>query len=91
MLHHHERYDGKGYPDEIAGDAINPLSRAPAVADGFDAMTSNRPYRSTRLNEEVFEEIRRCKGIQHDPEVAENFIATIRYLLPEYRNGEEVC
>ena len=91
VLHHHERYDGKGYPDGIAGDTINPLSRVLTVADGFDAMTSDRPYQPARTNEGAFEEIRRCKGTQYDPEVAENFIAAIEHLLPKYRNEEGIC
>ena len=82
VLHHHERYDGKGYPDGIAGDDICLLARVLAVADGFDAMTSERPYQPSKSKEEAFEEIRRCKGTYYDPEVAENFISAIRHLLP---------
>ncbi len=83
VLHHHERYDGKGYPDGIAGGNINLLARILTVADGFDAMTSERPYQAARTDEEAFAEIRRCKGTQYDPEVAENFISAIKHLLSE--------
>lgn len=99
VLHHHERYDGKGYPDGIAGDDINLLARILAVADGFDAMTSERPYQPARTDEEAFAEIRRCKGTQYDPEVAENFISALKNLLSDhpttkasdYRDKESVC
>ncbi len=91
VLHHHEKYDGTGYPDGIAGDDINPFARILAVADGFDAMTSNRPYQSARTIEEAFKEIRRCKGTQYDPEIAENFISAIKSRLSNYKNKESVC
>lgn len=77
VLHHHERYDGTGYPSGLKSNEINPLAKILTVADSFDAMTSSRPYQRTLSNEEAFNEIRRCKGLHFDPEIAENFIEAI--------------
>lgn len=74
IRHHHERYDGKGYPKGIKGGDIPFLSRVIAVADSFDAMTSDRPYRKALPLEKAIREIARCKGTQFDPEIAEVFI-----------------
>ena len=81
VLHHHERFDGKGYPDRISGEEINPLARVLTVADSFDAMTSNRPYQSARNYQAAFEEIRQCTGTQFDPIIAENFITALQKSL----------
>jgi len=70
-LYHHERYDGKGYPFGLAGDAIPIEGRIIAVADTFDAMTSNRPYRKGLDPEVAVKEILKNAGTQFDPEVAE--------------------
>jgi putative nucleotidyltransferase with HDIG domain len=77
IRHHHERYDGKGYPAGIKGDEIPLLSRIIALADTFDAMTSERPYRSALSTKEAIQEITRCKGTQFDPHLAESFIKII--------------
>jgi len=69
--HHHERYDGGGYPDGLAGEDIPLAARILAVADTLDAMTSHRPYRAARTLEEALEEIRRHVGTQFCPQVAE--------------------
>lgn len=74
---HHERYDGRGYPDKLAGDAIPLLARIVAVADAFDAMTSNRPYhpdKKGRPPEVAFEEVRQMAGKQFDPDCAKAFL-----------------
>jgi len=71
----HERFDGAGYPDGLAGDAIPFGARIIAVCDAFDAMVSDRPYRSARSRAEALAEIRRCAGTQFDPAVAEAFCA----------------
>ena len=77
IRHHHERYDGKGYPDGLAGEQIPLLSRIMAVADSFDAMTSQRPYRMVPLTvEEAMTEIRKLSGAQFDPTVAAAFEKT---------------
>ncbi|MCK4545973.1 MAG: GAF domain-containing protein [Candidatus Eisenbacteria sp.] len=70
VLHHHEWFDGSGYPDGLEGEAIPLGARVLAVLDAFGSMTSERPYRRTRTSEEAIEEIDRCAGTQFDPEVA---------------------
>ena len=77
-LRHHEMYDGRGYPDGIAGDAIPIEARVVAVADTFDAMTSNRPYRNGLPLEAAVAEIERCAGTQFDPQVAAAFLRAVR-------------
>lgn len=70
VLHHHERYDGKGYPHGLAGEAIPLQARIIAVADTFDAMSSTRSYRSARTRDVVLAEIARSAGTQLDPRLA---------------------
>ncbi|EPY2275880.1 bifunctional diguanylate cyclase/phosphohydrolase [Clostridium sporogenes] len=77
ILHHHERYDGKGYPDKLKGDNIPFLARALTVVDSFDAITSNRPYNRRKTYEEAIEELKRCSGTQFDSYIAEKFIEVI--------------
>ncbi|WP_051128333.1 HD domain-containing phosphohydrolase [Paenibacillus sp. HW567] len=72
---HHERYDGKGYPDGLAGRAIPLFGRIIAVADAYDAMTSDRPYRKGISHERALEILEQGKGTQWDPEFAGLFIA----------------
>lgn len=74
---HHERFDGRGIPDGLAGDAIPLEARIAAVADTFDAMTSERPYRPGVPLPATLAELRRCSGAQFDPVVVDAFIATI--------------
>ena len=74
---HHERYDGKGYPDGLAGKDIPEDARIIAVADAYDAMTSNRAYSGIRPQETVRAEILRCRGSQFDPEIADIMIGMI--------------
>ncbi len=69
VRHHHERWDGRGYPDGLAGDEIPLGARIIALADALDAMFSDRPYRPTRTYREAIEEVRRCAGRQFDPQV----------------------
>ena len=78
IKHHHERYDGKGYPDKLKGTDIPYLARIVSIADTYDAMTTNRPYRKALTAEESLKEIERCKGTQFDPELADLFIEMIR-------------
>jgi HD-GYP domain-containing protein (c-di-GMP phosphodiesterase class II) len=77
ILSHHERWDGKGYPQGLEGEAIPLHSRILAVVDAFDAMTENRPYRSAISKEAAIEEIKNCAGTQFDPLIAELFIERI--------------
>ena len=68
--HHHERYDGKGYPDKLVGTDIPDIARIIAVADSYDAMTSKRSYRKTIPQQKVREEFVSCAGTQFDPQYA---------------------
>lgn len=75
VLYHHERFDGRGYPDGLSGKNIPLLGRLLCLADSFDAMSSTRMYRSAMGRHEVLEEIRRCAGSQFDPQLAELFVS----------------
>lgn len=74
IYHHHERWDGKGYPDGLAGGKIPIGSRILAVIDAFDAMTSERPYRNAVAVPVAMDELRRCSGTQFDPTVVKAFL-----------------
>ncbi len=74
VLYHHERYDGRGYPEGLAGDAIPLFGRLIGLADAFDAMSSNRTYRQAMPLPLVLEEIRRFAGKQFDPQLADLFV-----------------
>ena len=74
VLHHHERWDGTGYPHRLAGAEIPIEARLLAVADAFDAMTSQRPYRCALDDDRALSEIDRCAGTQFDPAVARAFL-----------------
>lgn len=76
VVHHHERYDGTGHPDHLKGDAIPLGARILAVADSYDAMTSDRPYRTGMEHGIAVEEIKRCSGTQFDPNLVEAFFRT---------------
>ncbi|MDY6862547.1 MAG: response regulator [Thermodesulfobacteriota bacterium] len=73
IRNHHERWDGNGYPDELKGKKIPILARIVAVADAFDAMTSDRPYRKAKKYSEALDEMIRCRETQFDPEVVSCF------------------
>ena len=77
ILCHHERWDGKGYPQGLIGEKIPLLSRIVAIVDSFDAMTNDRAYRSAMTKGEAIEEIRRNSGTQFDPEVTRVFIEKV--------------
>jgi HD-GYP domain-containing protein (c-di-GMP phosphodiesterase class II) len=74
VYHHHERWDGAGYPDRLKGDAIPLAARLIAVVDAFNAMTTNRPYRKGFSMAEAVTEIKHCTGTQFDPRVVEIFL-----------------
>jgi len=71
---HHERWDGKGYPDGLKGEEIHPYARIIAVADSFDAMTTDRPYRKAFELDHALAEIENNIGIKYEKEVAEAFL-----------------
>ena len=74
VLYHHERYDGRGYPRCLKGQDIPLMGRVLCIADSFDAMTTDRTYRSARPLPIALAEIRRCAGTQFDPHLAELFL-----------------
>ncbi|MFY9753305.1 MAG: HD-GYP domain-containing protein [Candidatus Acidiferrales bacterium] len=78
ILHHHETFDGRGYPAGLAGDEIPIGSRIVAVIDAFDAMVSSRPYRAGLPFEEAERRLLEAKGTQFDPEVVESFLRLAR-------------
>ena len=78
IIKHHERYDGKGYPDGVGGDLVPIDAYILSVADAFDAMTSDRSYRKGMTNEEAIEIISKEAGFQFHPLVAESFIAMLK-------------
>ena len=78
VLCHHERWDGTGYPNQIAGETIPLYSRILALCDSFDAMTNMRPYKNVITVNEALDEIQRCSSRQFDPNLAGRFIEMIR-------------
>jgi putative nucleotidyltransferase with HDIG domain len=77
IRHHHEWYNGSGYPDRLIGDEIPKLARILHVADAFEAMTAARPYRMTPLTaEQALAELRKFAGVQFDPVVVDAFVRT---------------
>ena len=78
VKHHHERYDGRGYPGQLKGEEIPYLARIAAVADAFDAMTSRRVYRDSLPIDAVISEIEKNKGTQFDPQIADAFLDILR-------------
>ncbi len=78
ILYHHERWDGKGYPDGLRAEAIPLLSRVIAIVDAYDAMTNDRAYRKRLSISQALEEIRKNAGVQFDPMIATEFIKMIK-------------
>ena len=74
VLHHHERWDGRGYPHGLKGQEIAPMARMIALADTFDAMSSTRSYRAAMTRAQVLAEVHKCSGSQFDPELAKVFV-----------------
>ncbi len=84
VYHHHENYDGTGYPDKIKGSLIPLGARILAIADTYDAMTSDRPYRKAMDQKDAIKELRRCASTQFDPSLVDIFIRELE------RNWQEV-
>jgi HD-GYP domain-containing protein (c-di-GMP phosphodiesterase class II) len=78
ILAHHERWDGRGYPQGLKELEIPIISRIISVADSFDVMLSNRPYRKAMPKEEALKEIKRCSGTQFDPNLVEVFLGLMK-------------
>ena len=89
VKHHHERYDGRGYPGQLKGEEIPYLARIAAVADSFDAMTSKRVYRDSLPIEVVIEEIEKNKGTQFDPKVADAFLDILKNNYDKIKDIQE--
>jgi HD-GYP domain-containing protein (c-di-GMP phosphodiesterase class II) len=87
---HHEFYDGAGYPRGLAKDEIPLLGRIVALADAYDAMTSDRAYRRALRHEVAVSEIERCAGTQFDPELAELFLARLEEMRTDARKRGEL-
>lgn len=85
IRHHHERYDGNGYPDGLSGENIPLLARVVAIADSYDAMTSDRPYRKGMSKEKALAEIEKGSHTQYDPHLAMKFI----FMMKQY--GKSKC
>lgn len=83
IYHHHERWDGAGYPEGLGGEEIPQLARMLCIADAFDAMTDDRPYRKAFSQKDAIKEITACAGNQFDPKLAEQFIAMIKNNMTE--------
>jgi len=77
IRHHHERWDGRGYPDGLKEDHIPRLTQIIAVADAYDAMTSERPFRHARSSQDALRELKRCRGTQFAPDVLDEFLAAM--------------
>lgn len=88
VKHHHERYDGTGYPGQLKGDAVPLNAQILALADTYDAMTSSRPYRQGLSKEQAVAEISRCSGSQFNPKLVDLFVEVVPS-LPEMSNDSQ--
>lgn len=84
ILHHHEHYDGSGYPGALKGEEIPIEARILAIADAYDAITSIRPYHNQLTPQEAMDELKRCAGTQFDPELVKSFCKAIENTLPRH-------
>ncbi len=91
ILHHHERFDGAGYPAGLKGEQIPFEARIIAVADTLSAMAGNRPYRQARSFSEIVTEIKNCSGSQFDPEVVSGFLGVAETVEDYLRKSSEAA
>ena len=91
VRHHHERYDGGGYPDGLAGDAIPTLARAMAVVDAYDAMSCRRPYKAALTYSECLAELQNCRGSQFDPEMVDAFLHVLGDVAGRRAKADEIA
>ena len=89
VKHHHEKYDGHGYPSQLKSEEIPYFARIAAIADSFDAMTSRRTYRDSLPIETVISEFERCKGTQFDPELDDIFLDILKNHFDEIKEIQE--
>lgn len=96
IKHHHERYDGKGYPDKLKETEIPYLARILTVCDCFDAIVSKRPYKDENTIEYAIKEIKKCSGSQFDPKIAKEFVEflndktkTVKEIITQQEEQEE--
>jgi len=90
VLHHHERFDGRGYPHGLKGDEIPLAARVLAITDAFDAMTSDRPYRKAMPPEQALRELVRHAGSQFDPDIVDVFLQVLRREPPPWWGEQKV-
>lgn len=90
VLHHHEHFDGAGYPHGLSGEEIPILSRIVAVADSYSAMVSDRPYRLRRSPEEAVTELQNARGTQFDPVIVNAFVEILKGESEQYRLSEQI-
>jgi HD-GYP domain-containing protein (c-di-GMP phosphodiesterase class II) len=88
IRHHHERYDGTGYPDGLKGDEIPILARIFSVADAYDALTSQRPYNAVNNSRQALEALRAGKGTHFDPQVVDAFADMIEEQIALLKSDE---
>ena len=91
VRHHHERYDGKGYPDGLAAEAIPMIARAMAVVDAYDAMSCRRPYKPALTYPECLAELNRCRGTQFDPAMVDAFLTVLEDVARRRARAEEIA
>ncbi len=91
VRHHHERWDGAGYPDGLAGDAIPALAQAMCIVDSYDAMSSWRPYRSAMTYTDCLAELGRCRGQQFDPRLVDAFRGVLGKLAALHAHAGEIA
>jgi diguanylate cyclase (GGDEF)-like protein/excisionase family DNA binding protein len=91
VRHHHERYDGKGYPDGLAGMDIPLIARAMCVVDSYDAMSCQRPYKMAADAEQCVAELQNCSGIHFDPKIVEGFLRVLERLSAAHHKADAIA